>query len=263
MGGGLQANRMTARDAEDALAALRLLPSRAEQSLDHRGSIILGVKTNPLLRAPTENFASNRRDHTRSLSSLPGVTLPMPPSTLKELEQRQRQPQQRVYRDPVRASRTLGRCAAGPLTRRLAPQLTGEGIRNSWEESNKPVYFSALEVPFGAKGSKARKAFTKEVYDKPRTRKSAGAALNAGEDAMYLKPEVCGNDLTVSVTQNPNSSPRAHPESGAWPGGANGSEGPGRAGSGLRLAGRGQPHRTRRLVGQPPPSIDRLRNRAV
>ena len=43
MGGGLQAKRMTARDAEDALAALRLLPARSEQSLDHRGSIILGV----------------------------------------------------------------------------------------------------------------------------------------------------------------------------------------------------------------------------
>ena len=114
MGGGYNANRMTARDAEDALAALRLLPSRAEQSLDHRGSIILGVKTNPLLRAPAENFASNRRDHTRSLSSLPGVTLPMPPSTLKELERRQRQPQQRVYRDPVRASRTHGPPRCGP-----------------------------------------------------------------------------------------------------------------------------------------------------
>ena len=42
--GGYNANRMTARDAEDAPAALRLLLSRAEQSLDHRG-----VKTNPLL----------------------------------------------------------------------------------------------------------------------------------------------------------------------------------------------------------------------
>ena len=31
MGGGYNANRMTARDAEDALAALRLLPSRAEK----------------------------------------------------------------------------------------------------------------------------------------------------------------------------------------------------------------------------------------
>ena len=101
MGGGLQAKRMTARDAEDALAALRLLPARAEQSLDHRGSIILGVKRNPLARAPIESFASHRKDHTRSLSSLPGVTVPMPPSTLKELERRQRQPQQRVYRDPV------------------------------------------------------------------------------------------------------------------------------------------------------------------
>ena len=174
MGGGLNAKRMTSRDAEDALAALRLLPSRAEQSLDHRGSIILGVKTNPLLRPPAENFASNRRDHTRSVSSLPGVALPLPPSTLKELERRQRQPQQRVYRDPVRASRAHGpphcgptRCGP-PLTRRFAPQLTGEGIRNSWEDAGKPVYFSALEVPFGAKGSKARKAFTKEVYDKPR-----------------------------------------------------------------------------------------------
>ena len=64
------------------------------------------------------------------------------------------------------------------------------------------MYFSALEIPFGAKGSKARKAFTKETYDKPRTRKFAGSALNAGEDAMYLKPEVRGNDLTVSVTQS-------------------------------------------------------------
>ena len=101
MGGGLQAKRMTARDAEDALAALRLLPARAEQSLDHRGSIILGVKRNPLARAPIESFASHRKDHTRALSSLSGVTVPMPPSTLKELERRQRQPQQRVYRDPV------------------------------------------------------------------------------------------------------------------------------------------------------------------
>ena len=109
MGGGLQAKRMTARDAEDALAALRLLPARAEQSLDHRGSIILGVKRNPLARAPIESFASHRKDHTRSLSSLPGVTVPMPPSTLKELERRQRQPQQRVYRDPVSSNRTTPR----------------------------------------------------------------------------------------------------------------------------------------------------------
>ena len=104
---------MTARDAEDALAALRLLPARADQSLDHRGSIILGVKRNPLARAPIESFASHRKDHTRSLSSLPGVTVPMPPSTLKELERRQRQPQQRVYRDPV--SRTARRLVH-PLT---------------------------------------------------------------------------------------------------------------------------------------------------
>eukprot|EP00321_Phaeocystis_globosa_P017718 CAMPEP_0118825212 /NCGR_PEP_ID=MMETSP1162-20130426/11148_1 /TAXON_ID=33656 /ORGANISM="Phaeocystis Sp, Strain CCMP2710" /LENGTH=166 /DNA_ID=CAMNT_0006755883 /DNA_START=1 /DNA_END=497 /DNA_ORIENTATION=+ len=159
---------MTARDAEDALAALRLLPARAEQSLDHRGSIILGVKRNPLARAPIESFASHRKDHTRSLSSLPGVTVPMPPSTLKELERRQRQPQQRVYRDP----------------------LTGDGIRNSWEDKNKPVYFSANEVPFGAKGSQARKEFMRKEYDKPRTLKSAGAALNNGEDAMYLRREV-------------------------------------------------------------------------
>ena len=125
MGGGLQAKRMTARDAEDALAALRLLPARAEQSLDHRGSIILGVKRNPLARAPIESFASHRKDHTRSLSSLPGVTVPMPPSTLKELERRQRQPQQRVYRDPV--SRTTQRLAH-PVTNTpyhiLPPRIT-------------------------------------------------------------------------------------------------------------------------------------------
>ena len=107
---------MTERDAEDALAALRLLPSRAEQSLDHRGSIILGVKTNPQLWVPAESFTSLRRDHTRSVSSLPGVTLPMPPATLKELEQRQRQPRQRVTRDPVRlASRTHGPARARAL----------------------------------------------------------------------------------------------------------------------------------------------------
>ena len=77
------------------------------------------------------------------------------------------------------------------LTRRLASsQLTGDGIRNSWEDKNKPVYFSANEVPFGAKGSKARKEFMRKEYNKPRTLKSAGAALNNGEDAMYLQREV-------------------------------------------------------------------------
>ena len=52
------------------------------------------------------------------------------------------------------------------------------------------MYFSANEVPFGAKGSKARKEFMRKEYNKPRTLKSAGAALNNGEDAMYLQREV-------------------------------------------------------------------------
>ena len=52
------------------------------------------------------------------------------------------------------------------------------------------MYFSANEVPFGAKGSTARKEFMRKEYNKPRTLKSAGAALNNGEDAMYLQREV-------------------------------------------------------------------------
>ena len=90
---------MAARDAEDALAALRLLPARGEQIVNKGGSIILGVKTNPLRRAPADMFSSIRGDHTRSLSSLPNLSLR--PSMLKELEQRQRQPRPRVPRDPV------------------------------------------------------------------------------------------------------------------------------------------------------------------
>ena len=38
------------------------------------------------------------------------------------------------------------------------------------------MYFSANEVPFGAKGSQARKEFMRKEYNKPRTLKSAGAA---------------------------------------------------------------------------------------
>ena len=72
----------------------------------------------------------------------------------------------------------------GPLTCRPAPQLTGDGISTLWEESGKVVYFTSLQEPFGAKGSKARQAFTKECYDRPRTLQDA---QGAGEEAMYLK----------------------------------------------------------------------------
>ena len=59
------------------------------------------------------------------------------------------------------------------------------------------VYFTSLQEPFGAKGSKARQAFTKECYDRPRTLQGAEGA---GEEAMYLNKEVCSDNLTVIVT---------------------------------------------------------------
>ena len=65
------------------------------------------------------------------------------------------------------------------------------------------MYFSANEVPFGAKGSQARKEFMRKEYNKPRTLKSAGTA-----PALSCIPNP---SPSPSPSPNPNPNPNANP----------------------------------------------------
>ena len=154
---------LAARDADDALAALRLLPSRGENQRGRRDTLMgsdpmrppaeaLRTRRDPMraIDSFTALQRDHRNDHTRSLSSLQGLTLPIKPKKLKELERRQLQAHRpRVVRDPVTGVGIPGN--QGGL---MSPDL-------------KPVYYTANEVPFGAKSSAGRLSEWGEARSSP------------------------------------------------------------------------------------------------